>query len=141
MILTEKDERRFWAKVALPDGNGCMLWLGSQNERGYGWLRVGTKLLKAHRISCALAYGPIPEGLEVDHLCRARHCVAPEHLEAVTHAENMRRGIAGKLQAAKTHCPRGHAYDDANTYRTRDSRRQCRACARIRAARKRVARI
>lgn len=80
-----------------------------------------------HRIAYELLVGPIPDGLQLDHLCRVRNCVNPDHLEPVTGQENMRRGYFG----TKTHCPNGHAYDEANTYifsNTRGRHRQCRTC-------------
>src|SRR5690554_1231498 len=91
MKLTEKDERRFWVKVGLPDPEtGCMEWTASK-PRGYGNFGLNGQVLRAHRISYSLCVGPIPQGLEIDHLCRNRSCVRPDHLEAVTHSENMRR--------------------------------------------------
>jgi hypothetical protein len=87
---------RFWPKVAKSDG--CWLWLASTDARGYGQIlspgRRG-KPLAAHRVSYELAYGPIGSGLVIDHLCRNSRCVRPEHLEAVTQAENIRRGMVG----------------------------------------------
>lgn len=131
---SEDDERRFWTKVALPDENGCMLWLARINEKGYGlfWLYWG--LRRAHRVSYVLAYGPIPEGMEIDHVrakgCRHRSCVAPEHLEAVTHVENCRRADmrTNSANRRKTHCPQSHPYDEANTYVDPAGGRQCRTC-------------
>jgi hypothetical protein len=138
MELTERDERRFWSKVALPNEQGCMLWLKATDRHGYGRFSLGGRkggMVFAHRVSYELAFGPIPEGMEVDHVraegCENHHCVAPDHLEAVTHAENMRRGRGGERQLARTHCPQGHEYTDANTYRYR-GRRACRACAKAR---------
>ena len=72
--------------------------------------------------------GPIPEGLVIDHLCRVRDCVNPAHLDVVTTGENTRRGLRGVLT---THCPKGHAYDELNTFIHHGSR-DCRACARER---------
>lgn len=129
MILTERDEARFWPKVALPNGEGCMLWTGSTDRDGYAQFFAAGRMRKAHQLSYVLAYGPIPEGLEVDHVqsrgCRNRHCVAPLHLEAVTHAENMRRA-----KAAKTHCINGHDYALENIYVTPSGSRNCRECRR-----------
>lgn len=84
-------------------------------------------MVPAYRFAYEFLVGPIPDGLELDHLCRVRLCVNPAHLEPVTHAENNKR--AG---VAKTHCKWGHPYNEANTYRRRDrpGNRQCRVCAR-----------
>ncbi|MGN6128491.1 MAG: HNH endonuclease signature motif containing protein [Humibacter sp.] len=132
MELGEKDQARFWVKVALPDSNGCMLWMASTWD-GYGRFKLGGAMRQAHRLSYAMAYGSVPAGLQLDHLCRVRHCVAPDHLEPVTSQENSRRGsgVAAK-NAAKTHCLRGHRYDDANTYIPPAGGRRCLACQRIR---------
>lgn len=130
---------RFWARV---DKNGpipgyrpelgpCWLWTGYCDQEGYGRhnLSHGRPVL-AHRESYRQIEGEIPAGLELDHLCRVRHCVNPEHLEPVTHAENMRRGMGGKRHAEKTHCPKGHPYDASNTApRGRNrSGRNCKTC-------------
>jgi hypothetical protein len=113
-----------------PD-TGCWLWLGAVKRNGYGGLRHDGVNLYAHRVSYECHRGPIPIGLELDHLCRVRHCINPDHLEPVTHSQNVRRGTAGSavavLQRMKTHCPAGHPYDEANTYQYKQ-KRQCRAC-------------
>jgi hypothetical protein len=86
----------------------------------------------AHRLSYEAAFGPIPAGLELDHLCRNPRCVRPDHLEAVTHAENVRRGNSGLNQNThKTVCIHGHPFDDANTGRDRRGDRFCKACRRL----------
>ena len=86
----------------------------------------------AHRWTYEHFVGSIPDGLQIDHLCRVRTCVNPDHLEPVTCQENIRRGIqpttARDFQLAKTHCSRGHAYDGANTYVTPKGKRDCRTC-------------
>lgn len=129
MNLTERDEARFWSKVALPNEQGCMLWLDYVDPHGYAQFYADGRPRKGHHAAYILAYGPIPDGLEIDHVrargCKNKHCVAPLHLEAVTHAENMKR--AG---AAKTHCINGHEYTLANTYLTPRGSRNCRACRR-----------
>ncbi len=112
---------RFWEKV---DKSGdCWLWTASRDTTGYGCIRVAGVLRVAHRVAFEMAFGAT--ALELDHLCRVRACVNPSHLEPVTHAENMRRGA----WARKTHCPRGHAYDETNTCRhAATGNRYCREC-------------
>ncbi len=83
------DDVRFWAKVEKTDT--CWLWTGSLNSAGYGGFSTGPTRDLAHRWAYAHEVGPIPEGLDLDHLCRVKRCVNPAHLEAVTRAENLRR--------------------------------------------------
>lgn len=139
---SERDQARFYAKVALPNGQGCMLWLDERRPDGYASFSSNGFSWLAHRYSYELTYGPIPKGLVIDHVkargCANKHCVAPLHLEAVTQAENMRRGLVFQSQPPpKTHCKRGHAFDEANTRVNRSGSRVCRACARIAARRRR----
>ena len=123
---------RFWKKV---DKSGdCWEWTAAKNSRGYGTVRNNKKTLGAHRVSYELIVGEIPEGLDLDHLCRNPGCVNPEHLEPVTHRENVRRGNAGLHLSVRTHCPHGHEYTKENTAIYDDGLRRCRTCMRIRAA-------
>lgn len=140
-------EERFWAKVDKSRGPaGCWLWLGSRLPKGYGTLHHQGKRCYAHRIAYTLAIGPIPEGLEIDHVydrgCTYRHCVNPAHLEPVTHKENNRRSNSITAQQSRqTHCVHGHAFTSNNTRITKSNGRKCRACGRdyyhrVRAARR-----
>lgn len=123
---------RFWEKVDKTDG--CWLWTGYTNARGYGQFYTGAgKKLSAHIVAYLITGGIVPPGLELDHLCRNPSCVNPAHLEPVTHRENMLRGhnVASRAASA-THCPRGHAYNAENTVYTKRGHRRCRTCARAR---------
>lgn len=118
---------RFWSKVNKTET--CWLWT-AYRARGYGRFMVGagekTRALSAHRWSWEQEHGAVPDGLELDHLCRTPACVRPAHLEPVTHAENVRRAAAAVVA-----CPQGHAYDKDNTYRRDNGKRQCRKCAAV----------
>lgn len=107
-----------------------MLGVGQGDVALHGYARLcwNAKKVYAHRIAYQLLVGPIPEGMQLDHLCRNRRCVNPDHLEPVTHAENVRRGLSGAYLRARTHCPKGHPYDQANTYVSNSGSRNCRAC-------------
>ncbi|GAB3776674.1 hypothetical protein GCM10027600_42800 [Nocardioides ginsengisegetis] len=111
---------------------GCWIWKGHITRYGYGQLRGK----KAHRLVYEAMVGPIPEGLVIDHLCRNRACVNPEHMEPVTNEENLDRGARSP---SKTTCPVGHSYTPENTY-VYNGARQCRTCRRE-AARRYRARI
>jgi len=126
--------QRFWDKVkGYSDPDKCWLWIGcatpSANGSLYGRFRLNGRLLMAHRIAYELMVGPIPKGLELDHLCRSTLCINPFHHEPVTHRVNIMRGRnLGSFNAHKTHCPKGHPYDDDNTYVYSSGSRSCRAC-------------
>lgn len=130
---------RFLSRVRT-EPDGCWLWTGYVTATGYGRVAVpGRRKLYAHRVSYELHVGPIPVGLTLDHLCRNKLCVRPDHLEPVTLAENIRRAWP-----RRTHCPYGHSLADAYVDRSaRGSQRKCRTChlSRVRArhARRRAA--
>lgn len=125
-------EQRFWAKVEKTEG--CWNWVASRNNKGYGHLGMGDRRVYAHRYSYELHKGAIPSGLHIDHLCRNRSCVNPDHLEPVTNRENVLRGAGLTAQnASKTHCKRGHEFTEENVYRSPGRNdRQCRTCKRYR---------
>ena len=105
--------------------------MGATTGAGYGAIWETDKMLSAHRVSYEMFHGPIPEDMEIDHLCRIRQCVRPAHLEVVTHLENMHRADrALGIRSAATHCPRGHPYDEENTFLDRRGKRYCRMCQR-----------
>lgn len=107
-------DEAFWAKTEPEPNSGCLLWVGA-SDQGYGrvWSRRGNRKCKpAHQVAYESAHGPVPLGLEIDHLCRVRSCVNPRHLEAVPLIVNNHRGMgAAARNLRKTHCPRGHLYD------------------------------
>lgn len=142
---------RFWALLEKRE-DGCWAWTANLNNKGYGRITVGGKSILAHRFAYISLVGAIPEGLELDHLCRNPRCVNPEHLEAVTHRENLLRGVGtlinigrrghgskthcskthgSKTHGSKTHCKHGHPFNEENTYvwmRDGHAERACRAC-------------
>ena len=130
---------RFLEKIEVAE-SGCWEWQAALRPKpwNYGVFAVGSasdgsrRRVRAHRFSYEHYVGPIPDELELDHLCRNPPCVNPDHLEAVTGSQNVRRGtlpvLSAERQHQKTHCPRGHQYDLLNTYFDPRGWRQCREC-------------
>lgn len=131
--MTGTPAERFASFCSEPDENGCVLWTSkSIGGAGYPIFTVGGELVGAHRFAWSLVNGPIPDGMEIDHVyergCRSKLCVNHAHLEPVTHLENMRRRAA-----LITHCLRGHEYTSENTKRQASPtgwKRSCRECGR-----------
>jgi hypothetical protein len=149
MLLTPEQEERFWTYVERTPW-GCWLWKGAKSrppggKHYYGTFRVGKRMLKAHRVAYILRKGD-PGKLDVCHTCDTTLCCRPSHLYAGTHQDNMndkvRRGRApqagaSKINAAKTHCPKGHPYNEKNTCYSGGAR-YCRRCARDKMRRRRL---
>lgn len=142
----DKTWARFWKHVEVDPG-GCWLWTAGAYSSGYGCFMVSSKPVRrtigAHRWLYEQQVGPVPEGYQLDHLCRVRLCVNPSHLEAVTVSENARRReearrnglpssgvpvVMGNHSRDKTHCPRGHSYSGENLYVPPSGARHCRTC-------------
>lgn len=100
----------------------CWLWQGA-TAKGYGYIWANGRLRQVHQVTYESVYGPVPEGLELDHLCRVPLCCRPDHLEAVTHLVNVQRGAAAK----RLLCPKGHAYEGENL-RQHGKGQRCRIC-------------
>lgn len=129
--LPTSAEDRFAKKLELAP-TGCIEWTGGKTAAGYGSFAVdtshrGAKKDMAHRWAYEFYVEPIPTGFDIDHLCRNKSCVNPDHLEPVTRRENVLRAAA-----LITHCPQGHPYNDDNTITNQQGHRKCRACAKAR---------
>lgn len=123
---------RVLGRLIIDWDTGCWNWSLALDRKGYGTITIKGRSYGVHRVTYEMLAGPIPEGLELDHLCRNHACSNPAHLEPVTHRENQRRGegFVGR-RSRQTHCIRGHEFTHANTYVRRNGTRQCRACVRL----------
>jgi hypothetical protein len=129
--------------------NGCHIWCGYKDKKGYGRVQFKGRVQFAHRARYIREVGPIPEGMDLDHFaCETPACCNPAHVRPVTRRENVLRGRGiTAMQAARTHCPQGHPYsgDNLRVLPTQGNARYCRACARQHAnnsyAKKRLSRI
>ena len=131
---------RFMHLVSPEPNTGCWLWFGSGTQNGYGQFWISSRRSQvAHKFLYESIHGPIGHGLNLDHLCRVRCCVNPNHLEPVTRAENLRRSpirtagaqASAKARAAQSHCKRGHEFTQENTY-LNQGKRYCMDCRRLR---------
>lgn len=120
---------RILAKTNPEPNTGCWLWDAAINRDGYGIVGIKGRSVEAHSALYKIVCGEVPPGLELDHKCRVRCCVNPDHLEPVTHHENMSRSS----HATRTHCPSGHPYSGDNLLQSKHGR-FCRACNRLAAA-------
>lgn len=130
----------FFAKIKLDPDTGCWLWTACKDYDGYAIMTVNRKARRAHRWGYELINGRVPDGLQLDHLCRNRGCVNPKHLEPVTNRENQIRGEGiSAINARKTHCPKGHPLSGDNLLRYLSLKgvRSCATCARARIAQQR----
>jgi len=140
LATPEEILNRFLERVHFTD-YGCWEWTGAMASNGYGTFHVpGTKsnVTRSHEFSYHLFVGPVPDGLELDHLCHNPKCINPDHLEPVTHQENMTRGLlfnSNRGNCLKTHCIHGHPFDELNTYVGKDGHRHCKTCVKNRSVR------
>lgn len=119
---------RFWSKFTRDAATGCWQWMAATSG-GYGKVSVGGSPRYAHRVAYELLVGPIPDGLDIDHLCRNRACVNPAHMEPVPRSVNVLRGVSpAALNAGKLRCCRGHEFTPENTLTQPSGARACRRC-------------
>jgi len=128
-IITQKHIKSFYSKVRFDENTWCWNWQASKDEDGYGWFGNFTGK-KAHRFSYRLHIGELDPNLTIDHLCRNKACVNPEHMEQVTRSENTLRNPDNvtNINRQKTHCFRGHLLEGYNVKIKKGNKRTCRTC-------------
>jgi hypothetical protein len=114
---------RLMARVSPEPTTGCWIWTGTHNSNGYGKIRVDRRMSLTHRVAYSIFVGPLLDGMDIDHTCRNRACVNPDHLEQISHRDNTVR-----RNAVRTTCPRGHVYDKID-----QGARRCSLCKKARA--------
>lgn len=128
--MDKKLESRFWSKLKKTDS--CWIWTASKDLDGYGRFFLEGRSISSHRFSYEHWNGKIPDELQIDHICRNRACVNPEHMEIVTSKENTLKGSGPTaVNSRKTHCPQGHEYSEENTYNSNGAR-TCKICKKLR---------
>jgi hypothetical protein len=123
--LARSTPERLWSSF-VRDGSGCWIWTRQLNNKGYGLISIQNRKRAAHIIFYEIVVGPVPLGLELDHLCNVTACVNPSHLEPVSHAENQRRGGERQLRCRRA----GHPRTEENIYITKQGKRLCLLCRR-----------
>lgn len=135
-------QERFNARYVVDPVTGCWNWSAGLNGKGYAYIWTGPRAKsdtrQAYKVAWEFKFGPVPEGLELHHKCENRKCVNPDHLEASTRKGHQRKhpNMITTQNAALTACKRGHEFTPVNTWTSKKGSRHCRACARLRNARK-----
>ena len=125
-------KKRLFSKTKIV--GDCLEFTSSVQTGGYGQMGVNGKIFLTHRLAYEWTIGPIPDGLELDHICKNKKCMNVDHLEPVTHQENLiRRGMKGRFleKPPRTKCRRGHELTDENTYVRKNGLRQCQICRKM----------
>lgn len=132
----------FFSRFEIIQESGCWEWIASINGAGYGQVRIRGRTFAAHRVSYSIHKGELDLELVIDHMCRNRKCVNPEHLRQVTPKTNTlenSEGVSAKNKK-KTHCWRGHEFNEKNTWKAKGKYggRHCRVCAAIKIKNKKL---
>ena len=134
------DDRVAAALAAKTTKAACTVWIGACNTHGYGVVQIDGVVHLAHRLAYEAEYGPIPDDMGIDHRCRVRNCVTPEHLEPVSAAENARRGRRASSLAVGDTCANGHLIEAGGLYERPSGKTECRLCRQSESSRKGIQR-